>query len=79
MAVGVAGRVLSGGLRAASIVPGLLVVVFALIVTFFPVVGVYTHAFLVSTSFFLIGIDSIAAGITGTTTMKNFTPIRHVP
>ncbi len=69
MAVGVAGRVLSGGLRAAFIVLGLLVVVFALIVIFFPVVGVYTYAFFVSISFLLIGIDRIAAGIAGTTGM----------
>ena len=69
IAVGGGGHNLSGGLRALLIVLGFLIVVFALIVIFFPVIGIYTYAFFVSIAFLLIGIDSIAAGIAGTTVL----------
>jgi uncharacterized membrane protein HdeD (DUF308 family) len=67
IAVGGVDRHLSGGLRALLIIVGLLVVAFALIVIFFPIVGIYTYAFFVSLAFILIGIESMAAGIVGTT------------
>ncbi len=65
IAVGGAASNLSGGLRALIILTGVLVAVFALIVIFFPAVGIYTYAFFVSLSFILIGIDSLASGIVG--------------
>ncbi len=61
---GVAGN-LSGGLRALLILIGILVVVFSLIVIFFPLVGIYTYAFFVSITFILIGIESLASGVAG--------------
>ena len=67
IAVGGADRHLSGGLRGLLVIVGLLIVAFALIIIFFPVVGIYTYAFFVSIAFILIGIESIAAGIVGTT------------
>ncbi len=67
IAVGGVDRHLSGGLRALLIIVGLLVVAFALIIIFFPMVGIYTYAFFVSIALILIGIESIAAGIVGTT------------
>jgi uncharacterized membrane protein HdeD (DUF308 family) len=67
IAVGGADRHLSGGLRGILIIVGLLIVAFALIIIFFPVVGIYTYAFFVSIAFILIGIESIAAGLVGTT------------
>ena len=63
--VGGAASNLSGGLRALLVLAGILIVVFSLIVIFFPVVGIYTYAFFVSIAFILIGIDSLASGIVG--------------
>lgn len=63
--VGGAADHLSGGLRALLIVVGLMVLVFSLAVIFFPVVGVLTYALFVSVSFILIGIESLASGISG--------------
>ncbi len=65
IAVGGAASNLSGGLRALIILTGVLVAIFAVIVIFFPAVGIYTYAFFVSMSFILIGIDSLASGIIG--------------
>ncbi len=58
---------LSGGIRAALVVVGILIAIFSIIVIFFPVIGVYTYAFFVSIVFLLIGIESLASGIAGTT------------
>lgn len=65
IAVGGAAGNLSGGLRALLIIVGIIVAIFALIVIFFPLIGIYTYAFFVSIAFILIGIDSIASGIVG--------------
>jgi uncharacterized membrane protein HdeD (DUF308 family) len=65
IAVGGAASNLSGGLRALLIIVGILIAVFALIIIFVPVIGVYTYAFFVSIALILIGIDSLASGIVG--------------
>lgn len=65
IAVGSVASNLSGGLRALVIIFGILIAVFGLIVIFIPAVGVFTYAFFVSIAFLLIGIDALAAGITG--------------
>jgi hypothetical protein len=44
---------------------GLLIAIFAIIIIFFPIIGVYTWAFFVSIVFLLIGIESLASGIMG--------------
>ena len=64
IAAGVAGH-MNGGLRALLILVGILIVVFSLIVIFFPIVGIITYAFFVSITFILIGIESLASGILG--------------
>jgi uncharacterized membrane protein HdeD (DUF308 family) len=65
IAVGGTGVNLSGGLRALLIVMGILIAIFAIIIIFFPIIGVYTWAFFVSIVFLLIGIESLASGIMG--------------
>ena len=66
LAVGSVASNMSGGLRALVIIFGIIVAVFGLLIIFVPAVGVFTYAFFVSIAFLLIGIDSLAAGITGT-------------
>jgi uncharacterized membrane protein HdeD (DUF308 family) len=52
-------------MRALLAVFGILVAIFGLIVIFYPTIGVYTYGFFVSIGFILIGIESLALGITG--------------
>ncbi len=56
---------LNMGLRAALVVLGLIVAVFAVIVIVFPSVGVYTYAFFAAIAFLAIGLDSLISGIAG--------------
>jgi uncharacterized membrane protein HdeD (DUF308 family) len=61
--VGIASSDLNGGLRILLSLIGFIILFFALIVIFFPI---YSYAFFASIAFILIGIESLASGITGT-------------
>lgn len=59
-------RVLPKALRVVVGIIGVLTVFLALIIVIFPSLGVVTLVFLLSFTFMIIGIESIASGITGT-------------